>query len=253
MSLNTNLTLTRRVRLKMYAYVSGGRGSLNKCPGNFSLGATYDESKKRSSFAVLEFYGGWALSRNRVVIPARQDTLVCLFTYRVIMVGSAHSQVALDPCADQQKDCSAQGHPGHKKIFLYRTWSSCFVTLAWHSSWLCFVYIQTGASGGSVRAGGNGPSITVQNHTYWVTLLLSYSQPAAQPARRAAVLGQPSSLRTHRQWRILLSSWEKALALRILVYLRTSFLYGLILLSLLYKLRKERGGLLCKNCPALLA
>ncbi len=78
--------------------------------------------------------------------------------------------------------------------------------LAWRSSWRMVVYIYfiTAAENAivapswaaPVRATGSvqkskaaGPVHHLQNHTCWVTL--------TQPARRAAVKGQPSSLQPH--------------------------------------------------------
>ena len=46
-----------------------------------------------------------------------------------------------------------------------------------------------GASGSVLQGRWHGPSITYKKHTSRVTLL--------QPARRAAVLGQPSTIRPH--------------------------------------------------------
>jgi hypothetical protein len=69
--------------------------------------------------------------------------------------------------------------------------------LAWHSSWQCFMYINSFSKRSAEdrdkwcgRQGmRNGPFITYKITRCWVTLL--------QSARRAAVLGQPSSLRPH--------------------------------------------------------
>ncbi len=171
------------------------------------------------------------------------------------MVWSAHSQVALDPCADQKKDCSAQGHPEHKMIFLYRTWSLSFgpwperrqgstrvpghAFLAWHSFTTVFCVhsvIAQPRPGQVVGPSAGGMDRPSRTKSY----LLDHSQPGGPPcwARPLAfgfIYGDGS---------FCPPSWEKALASRIKVYLRSTFLNGRILLSLLYKLR--RGG----DCPS---